>query len=329
MKKALAILLALLLTTILSVPGLAEGTIAVNLKTLSSEYWQSVKSGCDAAAAELGVTIDVQGASAETEIAEQVAQLETQLASNPAAIVIAPLDGDAVIGVLESSGYTGPVIFCDTDAPYDKKLSFVGTSNEEAAYSGGVYGVKLNGDKTGAVIIYGQEGDNTSNLRKAGYERALAEAGLTPLAELSGNNTTDGATKVMEDLLNAYPDQINLVLCHNDDTAIGALNAIEAAGVTGINVIGFDGNASAVELIAAGKLTATIAQQPVLRATSPSRPPPRRQGRSLTPAWSLTPSYRRCQRRRISEVRIPERRPADDLACLIVRRPYRAAGGGR
>ena len=264
MKKALAILLVLLLTTILSVPGLAEGTIAVSLKTLSSEYWQSVKSGCDAAAAELGVTIDVQGASAETEIAEQVAQLETQLAGNPAAIIIAPLDGDAVIGVLQSSGYTGPVIFCDTDAAYEQKTTFVGTSNEEAAYSGGVYGVKLNGEKTGAVIIYGQEGDNTSNLRKAGYEKALSEAGLTPLAELSGNNTTDGATKVMEDLLNAYPDQINLVLCHNDDTAIGALNAIEAAGVTGINVIGFDGNASAVELIAAGKLTATIAQQPVL-----------------------------------------------------------------
>ena len=81
---------------------------------------------------------------------------------------------------------------------------------------------------------------------------------------LSGNNTTDGATKVMEDLLNSYPDQINLVLCMNDDTAIGALNAIEAAGAKGISVIGFDGNASAVELIAAGKLTAPVAQQPVL-----------------------------------------------------------------
>ena len=264
MKKALSILLVLMLSTILSVPGFAEGTISVNLKTLSSEYWQNVKSGCDAAAAELGVTIDVQGASAETEIAEQVAQLETQLASNPAAIIIAPLDGDAVIGVLQSSGYTGPVIFCDTDAAYDKKTAFVGTSNEEAAYSGGVYGVKLNGEKTGAVIIYGQEGDNTSNLRKAGYEKALKEAGIEPLAMLSGNNTTDGATKVMEDLLNAYPDQINLVLCMNDDTAIGAINAIEAAGVSGINVIGFDGNASAVELIAAGKMTATVAQQPVL-----------------------------------------------------------------
>jgi ribose transport system substrate-binding protein len=264
MKKALAILLALMLSMALAVPAFADGTIAINLKTLSSEYWQNVKSGCDAAAAELGVTIDVQGASAETEIAEQVAQLETQLAANPAAVIIAPLDGDAVIGVLESSGYTGPVIFCDTNANYEKKTSFVGTSNEEAAYTGGVYGVKINGDKTNAVIIYGQEGDNTSNLRKAGYERALTEAGLKPLAELSGNNTTDGATKVMEDLLNSYPDQINLVLCMNDDTAIGALNAIEAAGVKGISVIGFDGNASAVELIAAGKLTATVAQQPVL-----------------------------------------------------------------
>lgn len=266
MKKLLSILMALALTLILTLPGMAEEefTIAINLKTLSSEYWQNVKSGCDAAAAELGVTIDVQGAAAETEIAEQVAQLETQLAGNPDAIIIAPLDGDAVIGVLESSGYAGIVVFCDTDCAYEAKTSFVGTSNEEAAYTGGVYGVALNGEATKAVIIYGQEGDNTSNLRKAGYERALEEAGLEPLAMLSGNNTTDGATKVMEDLLNAYPDEINLVLCMNDDTAIGALNAIEAAGVEGINVIGFDGNASAVELISAGSMKATVAQQPVL-----------------------------------------------------------------
>lgn len=264
MKKTLAVVLALVLTMAFSMSAMAEEPykIAINLKTLSSEYWQNVKSGCDAAVTD-GVEIEVQGAAAETEIAEQVAQLETQLAAGPDAVIIAPLDGDAVIGVLESSGYEGVVVFCDTDCAYEKKVSFVGTSNEEAAYQGGVYGVGLKED-TKAVIIYGQEGDNTSNLRKAGYERALAEAGLEPVAMLSGNNTTDGATKVMEDLLNAYPDGINLVLCHNDDTAIGALNAIQAAGVTGIDIIGFDGNASAVELIASGDLTATVAQQPVL-----------------------------------------------------------------
>ena len=261
MKKILSLILVALLCAMLAVPAMAEAdfTIVVNLKTLSSEYWQTVKSGIDRAAEELGMTIDVQGPPAESDIDGQVAQIETQLAGQPDAIIIAPDDNDAVIGALE--GYEGIVVFCDTTNTYEKQTSFVGTSNEEAAYSGGVFGVAINGEATRALIIYGQEGDNTSNLRKAGYERALEEAGLKPVAELSGNNTTDGATKVMEDQLIANPD-INLVLCHNDDTAIGALNAIQAAGVEGITIIGFDGNQSAIELIASGDLAATIAQQP-------------------------------------------------------------------
>jgi ribose transport system substrate-binding protein len=265
MKKLIALALALVLL-LAAAPVIAEDefTIVVNLKTLSSEYWQTVKSGIDDAAKELGFTIDVQGAAAETEIAEQVQQLETQLAAKPDAIIIAPLDGDAVIGAIESFGYQGLVIFCDTDANYEKKTSFVGTSNQVAAYSGGVYGIKLVGaDKAQALIIYGQEGDNTSNLRKAGYEQALAEASLTPVAMLSGNNTTDGATRVMEDQLIAHPE-INLVLCMNDDTAIGALNAVKANNKKGITIIGFDGNQSAIELIATGELAATVAQQPKL-----------------------------------------------------------------
>jgi len=266
MRKMLAILLTLALLVSLT-PVFAQTdnfTIVVNLKTLSSEYWQTVKGGIDRAAAEFGLTIDVQGAAAETEIAEQVQQLETQMAAKPDAIIIAPLDGDAVIGAINNTGYEGKVIFCDTDAAYDKKVAFVGTSNQVAAQSGGVYGLELVGkDKAQVLIIYGQEGDNTSNLRKAGYEQALKDAGLKAVAALSGNNTTDGATRVMEDQLVAHPE-INLVLCMNDDTAIGALNAVKAAGKQGITIIGFDGNQSAIELIATGELAATVAQQPEL-----------------------------------------------------------------
>lgn len=265
MKKLLALVLSLALLLAVT-PMLAEDefTIVVNLKTLSSEYWQTVKSGIDEAAAELGWTIDVQGPAAETEIAEQVQQLETMLAAKPDAIIIAPLDGDAVIGAIQSTGFEGIVIFCDTDANYDLKVAFVGTSNQIAAHSGGVFGIeKVGSENVKALIIYGQEGDNTSNLRKAGYEQALAEAGLAPVAMLSGNNTTDGATKVMEDQLVANPD-INLVLSHNDDTAIGALNAVKAANKEGITILGFDGNQSAIELIASGDLAGTVAQQPKL-----------------------------------------------------------------
>lgn len=260
MKKTLSLVLVLVLCAMLVVPAMAEDyNIVVNLKTLSSEYWQTVKSGLDKAAEELGMSIDVQGPPAESDIQGQVNQIETQLAGAPDAIIIAPDDNDAVVGVLD--GYEGIVVFCDTTNTYENQTAFVGTSNDEAAYGGGVYGVAINGEATKALIIYGQEGDNTSNLRKSGYEKALAEAGLEPVAEMSGNNNTADSKAVMEAQLIANPD-INLVLCHNDDSALGALEAIKEAGVEGISVIGFDGNTSALESIAAGELKATIAQQP-------------------------------------------------------------------
>ncbi len=265
MKKIISlVLVALLALSLVAMASAEDVKIVINLKTLSSEYWQTVKSGCDEAAAELGLEYDIQGPAAESEIAEQVAQIETQLASAPDAIVIAPDDGDAVIGALTSSGFEGPVIFCDTDCAYEAKTAFIGTSNLDAAYKGGIYGIEKVGENVGAIIIYGQEGDNTSNLRKGGYEKALEEKGITPLEAISGNNTVDGAQKAMEDMLNAHPGEINLVFCHNDDTAIGAMNACKAAGVEGVTIIGFDGNASAIELIASGDLAATIAQQPKL-----------------------------------------------------------------
>ena len=260
MKKTLSLVLVLVLCAMLVVPAMAEDyNIVVNLKTLSSEYWQTVKSGLDKAAEELGMSIDVQGPPAESDIQGQVNQIETQLAGAPDAIIIAPDDNDAVVGVLD--GYEGIVVFCDTTNTYENQTAFVGTSNDEAAYGGGVYGVAINGEATKALIIYGQEGDNTSNLRKSGYEKALAEAGLEPVAEMSGNNNTADSKAVMEAQLIANPD-INLVLCHNDDSALGALEAIKEAGIEGISVIGFDGNTSALESIAAGELKATIAQQP-------------------------------------------------------------------
>jgi len=155
------------------------------------------------------------------------------------------------------------VLAVDTNVGMDGQTCFVGTSNVDAAKEGGLWAATQLPAGANAVIIYGQEGDNTSNMRREGYEAACAETGMNVLSALSGQNTTDGATKTMEDLLNAYPGQINVVFCHNDDTAIGAMNACKSAGVSDILIVGFDGNKSAVELIMAGELVkATVAQQP-------------------------------------------------------------------
>ena len=238
--------------------------ISVVLKTLSSEYWGYVKAGCDAAAAELGVEVSVVGPGAESDIEGQVAQIEQQIGAGCDAIICAPNDAGAAANALQAALDQGiPVLSVDTDVGIEGQTTFVGTSNVDAAYEGGKWAIGQAGDGAKAVIIYGQEGDNTSNMRREGYEAACEEAGVTVLDALSGQNTTDGATKTMEDLLNAYPDQIDIVLCHNDDTAIGAMNACKNAGVSDVIIVGFDGNASAVDLILAGDLIkATVAQQP-------------------------------------------------------------------
>lgn len=275
MKKFFAVLLALVMVLSMIActgndkPATGDNKggdieVAVVLKTLASEYWGYVKAGCDAAAKDLGVKVTVVGPGAESDIEGQVAMIEQQIGAGCNAIVCAPNDAGAAAAALQAAIDAGtPVLSVDTNVGIAGQTSFVGTSNVDAAKQGGLWAADQAGAGAKAVIIYGQEGDNTSNMRREGYEAACKEKGVEVLAALSGNNTTDGATKVMEDLLSAHPGEIKIVLCHNDDTAIGAMNACKSAGVEDIIIVGFDGNVSAVELILAGELVkATVAQQP-------------------------------------------------------------------
>lgn len=264
MKKVIAITLALIL-----VLGMFAGCgkksdtikIAVVLKTLNSEYWGKVKAGCDKAAAELGIEVAVLGAQTEADIDEQCTIIEQQIASGVSAIVCAPNDGAAAANKLKVAvDKKIPVIFVDTDADLAGKTAFVGTYNEDAASLGGDYVAKqIPGAKV--AIIYGQEGENTSNMRRSGYKKGLEAGGAEVVVELSGDNSTSGALAAMESILGSNPE-VQAVCCHNDDSALGVLQACQAANRTDIMIIGFDGNQSAIDEIVAGNLAGTVAQQP-------------------------------------------------------------------
>ena len=265
MRRIIAIVLVLMMiVSMTACVGEDKVEISVVLKTLASEYWGYVKDGCDAAAKELNITVTVVGPDAESNIAGQVTMIEEQIAAGCDAIVCAPNDAAAAANALQAAIDAGiPVLSVDTNVGIEGQTCFVGTSNVDAAKEGGIWAAGQLGEGAKAVIIYGQEGDNTSNMRREGYQAACTEKGIEVLAALSGQNTTDGATKTMEDLLSAHPGEIDVVFCHNDDTAIGAMNACKSAGVSDILIVGFDGNKSAVELIMAGELVqATVAQQP-------------------------------------------------------------------
>ena len=282
MKKFLALILALMMALSLVACGQEaaapaaddaadapadELEIAVVLKCTTSEYWGYVEEGCMQAGADLGVKVTVTGPNAESDVAEQVNMIETAIGSGCDAIVCAPNDAAAACTALQAAIDAGiPVLSVDTNCGIAGQTCFVGTMNDIAAEQGGIWAAEQVGEGAKAVIIYGQEGDNTSNLRRAGYEKACKDNGIEILDALSGQNTIDGAVKTMEDLLNKHGDAINVVFCHNDDTALGAAKVCQEAGYNDIIIVGFDGNASALEAIASGEslVKATVAQQPTV-----------------------------------------------------------------
>lgn len=234
--------------------------VGVVLKTLSSEYWGYVAAGAKQAALDLNVEIDLQGPPNETSFNEQINMIETMISAGEIqALCIAPLQSDSVVTKLENC--TIPVLFLDTDAPYDKKVTYIGTSNEDAAYKGGEYIAKLIGEGKKAVIIGGVQGNPTIEARVKGFSDALAANGVELLDTQYADSNEEKALNAMETFMQNF-EQIDAVLCCNDSMALAAARAADQAGRNDIVYLGFDGISAGVQSVIDGNVTATVAQSP-------------------------------------------------------------------
>ena len=235
-----------------------EIKVGVILKTLSSEYWSYVAAGVNAASKDLGVKVDLQGPASETAYDEQNNMIETMLAGGVDAFVISPLQSESIASVIGDVKI--PIITVDTDAEIPGKVAFVGTGNDKAAYQGGLFAAEKAGKGAKAVIIGGVEGNATSDARQAGYIRAMEENKIDIVSVQYAQSNPDTAANVMENMITAQSSDIQIVLCHNDDTAAGAATACKQSGLNDAIIVGFDGNQSGVQNIIDGTITATCAQ---------------------------------------------------------------------
>lgn len=243
--------------------GAANGDnvkVGVILKTLSSEYWSYVAAGVKAAEKDLDVTVQLQGPASETAYDEQNNMIETMLADNSIqALVISPLQPDSVVSVLGDT--EKPILFVDTDANYDKKLSYIGTGNEPAAKSGGVEAAKVAGEGAKAAWIGGVQGNTTSDAREAGFIAGLKEGGVETVVKQYGEGLADKAASLMENILTSNPD-LKVVVANNDEMASGAAKAAKAAGRDDMIIFGFDGIQAGVQNVIDGNVAGTVAQDP-------------------------------------------------------------------
>jgi ribose transport system substrate-binding protein len=235
--------------------------IAVIVKALNSDYWKIVEAGAKAAGKDLGVDVEVLGPSAETAVSEQVSMIEDQITKKVSALAVAPSQPASAIPAFDQAKAAKiPVVLIDTDAQWPDKVSFVGTGN----YNGGKLAGEFLAEKLGkggkVVILRGAMGDPTHDERANGAIEVMKAKGLEIVDIQPANSERGLGMTVMENILQAHPD-IQGMFATNDEMALGALRAIQAAKKQ-IITVGFDGSPDALKSIAAGELTASIAQSP-------------------------------------------------------------------
>lgn len=274
MKFVRIIAISLMIVFLLSATVLAaEPRIALIMKTLTNPFFLAMEEGAKKAAEELGVDLTVVSAEAETSITQQISLIEDMTTQQVEAIVIAPIDSKAVVPALAKAQKAGIHIInidnrIDPVAAEEGELNvetFVSASNVIGGTLATSYLACLLGGSGKVAMLEGIPGVDNAEGRKAGF---LAAVELFPDIEVVASQTahwqTEEALNVFSNILQAHPD-INGVFCANDMMALGAIQAIDAAGKTGeIYVTSYDNLEAAQAAILEGKMHATIEQNPAL-----------------------------------------------------------------
>ena len=255
-------------------PAAAAGkTIKVGFAQTGSESgWRAAntKSMKDAFSTANGFELIFNAA--DNDPAKQIAAVRSFISQGVDAIVIAPIVSDGWDDVLkEAKSAKIPVILEDrtVSAPEDLWSAWVGDDfKTEGERAGKWAATTLGTTATKMVVLEGTTGSAPANDRAAGFTSAIAGTKIQTIASQTGDFTRDGGKKVMEGFLQKYgPTGINLVFAHNDDMALGALEAISAAGAkpgTDIKVVSIDGVKDGMQALVDGKINHIVECNPLL-----------------------------------------------------------------
>lgn len=258
----------LLVGTIVGILGVASAaqaeTILLNMKGpgAGNPFWAAVEAGAKEKAAELGVDLVVMSPPQESDVQAQIAQIEDQLAKGVNAIALAPTDPNALAPLVDAAKAKNvPVVFVDTKGINDG-VTFIGTNNEEGAKLAADHICNSVEKGSDVAILQGIITQSTGQARADGSKAGLAACGMNIVAEQPADWDRAKAQSVMENILTGNPN-LKAVFASNDNMALGAIEAIKAAGkLDQIMVVGFDANPDAATSILAGEMNASVAQNP-------------------------------------------------------------------
>jgi ribose transport system substrate-binding protein len=215
------------------------------------------------------VNLLVQAADREIDVERQMQIVENLIERKVSALCIAPSGSREIVPVIVKANKAGiPVLIVDTRADEKalaaaggKIATFIGSDNFDGGRIAGAFIVEKLGGRGNVAILEGIPGHETGDARLRGFREAVAKApGIKVVASQPANWERDQGFNVFQNMLQANPGIDALFAC-NDLMALGAAEAIAAAGKTGrIVVVGFDAQPEAREAIKKGAMAATVAQ---------------------------------------------------------------------
>jgi ribose transport system substrate-binding protein len=243
--------------------------IAVVISTLNNPWFvvlgQSAVDRCNELGYEATLFDSQNNPSKEAEHFDNI------LVSGYKAILFNPTDADGSANNAKAAAQAGVPVFC-----MDREINMPGATVTQILsdnYSGcitlGQYFVESMNRKGNYVEILGLVGDNNTWARSRGFHSVVdCYEGLKMVAQQNADFDQNKAMEVMESMMQAHQD-IDAVFCGNDAMAMGAYQAILAAGKEGkIKVFGFDGADDCVNAIREGKVEATGMQFPKTMAVT-------------------------------------------------------------
>lgn len=275
MKKLLSIAVSLLL--VIGLAGCSTGetpakttpeaggntektnmVVGLSVSTLNNPFFVTLVDGAKAKAAELGIELIVVDAGDDS--AKQVNDIEDLMSKNIQVLIVNPVDSSAVAPVVgDALGKGIKVVSVDRGVEGQTVDVAIASDNVKGAELATQYLVELVGEGADVAELTGIEGSSAAIDRGKGFHN-VADTKLKVVASQTANFNRAEGLSVMENVLQANPN-IKGVFAHNDEMALGAVEAVNGKEIV---VIGFDATDDALAAIKDGKMAATVAQKPAL-----------------------------------------------------------------
>lgn len=241
-----------------------ELVIGFSSRDLSAEYTARLSEGLVNYAATLpGVKVVM--VDAQSDVQKQMSQVENFVSQKVDAIILNPCELEASSPAVDRAKAAGIPLVNVNQVTKSEPDAYVGSDDFDAGRMAmEAIAKKLNG-QGGVVMIHGIMGTSAQLQREAGAREVLAKyPGLKLIDQQTAQWDRAKAMALTENWIQAHRGKFQAVFAHNDEMAMGALLALEHAGLKkDVYVIGIDAIAQALDAVKAGRLDATVFQDAV------------------------------------------------------------------